>query len=164
MVKAYLSLGSNLGDRWKNLNDAIIRIDELIGKIKASSSFYQTEPWGFKSENLFLNMVLCVETDLSPSGLLERILMIESMLGRKREDKQFSSREIDIDMLIFDEQIVEDIILKIPHPMMHLRKFVMVPLCEIAPEEIHPVFKKSFFELLKTCPDKSRVALYHEES
>ena len=157
MRKVFLGLGSNLGDRGKNLDEARIRIEELIGKIITCSSVYQTEPWGFKSENDFLNMVICVETNLHPSGLLGRILMIESQMGRTRCDNQYSSREIDIDILLYENEIVDEIALKIPHPKLHERRFVLVPLCEIGSEIIHPVLNQSVESLLKSCKDKSKV-------
>ena len=118
-------------------------IEESIGSVVSVSSVYETEPWGFESDNEFLNMVLCVETDLSPSGLLGRILMIESQLGRIRCENQYSSRNIDIDILLYNNEIVNEAALEIPHPRMHERRFVLVPLAEIAPELIHPVLKKS---------------------
>jgi 2-amino-4-hydroxy-6-hydroxymethyldihydropteridine diphosphokinase len=157
MKKAFLSIGTNLGDRKNNLENAARRIEESIGHILTSSSVYETEPWGFQSEYEFLNMVLKVETDLTPSGLLGRILMIESQIGRSRRDKQYSSRIIDIDLLLYNDLIINEINLKIPHPLMHERKFVLVPLCEIAPEMIHPILKMSFTSLLKSCKDKSNV-------
>ena len=157
MKKVFLGLGSNLGDKRKNLDEAKIRIEESIGKIVNCSSVYQTEPWGFKSENDFLNMVICVETNLHPSGLLGRILMIESQMGRTRCDNQYSSREIDIDILLYENEIVDEIALKIPHPKLHERRFVLVPLCEIGSEIIHPVLNQSVESLLKSCKDKSKV-------
>ncbi len=160
MGKPFLGLGTNLGDRQKNLEEACKFISEFIGCIIASSSVYETEPWGFKSEKFFLNMVLNVETPLSPSGLLEKIKLVESLLGRIRADKQFISRTIDIDILLYDDLTVSEINLRIPHPGIPGRKFVLVPLCEIAPEIIHPVLKKSMASLLLSCPDKSQVALF----
>ena len=135
-------------------------IGESLGKIISSSSIYETEPWGFKSDYKFLNMVLSIETELSPSGLIGRILMIESQLGRIRCESQNSSRKIDIDILLYDNGIIEEHTLKIPHPRMHERKFVLVPLCEIAPEIMHPVLKKTMAELLKACKDKCKVKIH----
>jgi 2-amino-4-hydroxy-6-hydroxymethyldihydropteridine diphosphokinase len=160
MKKVFLGLGSNLGDRAKNLDEAKIRIETSIGKIVAASSVYQTEPWGFKSENDFLNMAICVETNLNPSGLLGRILMIESEMGRIRCEDQLSSREIDIDILLYDNEIVNEAALIIPHPRMHERKFVLVPLCEIGSEVVHPVMNQTIESLLKSCTDSSKVIRY----
>ncbi|HNW57795.1 MAG TPA: 2-amino-4-hydroxy-6-hydroxymethyldihydropteridine diphosphokinase [Bacteroidales bacterium] len=157
MSVVFLGIGTNMGNRECNLKDAIVRIEEHIGKVVKSSSIYETEPWGFKSEEEFLNMVIKVETSLSPSGLLGRILMIESLLGRLREGKQYSSRVIDIDILFYDDLIVDEESLKIPHLRIPERLFVLVPLCEIEPEMIHPVLKKSVSSLLRLCIDKGKV-------
>lgn len=160
MKKVFLGLGSNLGDKEKKLNEAKVRIETAIGKIIAASSLYQTEPWGFKSENDFLNMVICVETTLLPSGLLGRILMIESQMGRIRSGDQFSSRGIDIDILLYGNEVIDFVALKIPHPGMPERRFVLVPLCEIGPEIVHPVMNQTIESLLKSCKDTSRVTRY----
>jgi 2-amino-4-hydroxy-6-hydroxymethyldihydropteridine diphosphokinase len=159
MKKVFLCLGSNLGDRAENLKQAELRIAEHVGSIISVSSVYETEPWGFESESKFLNMVLCVNTELSPSGLLGRILMIESQLGRIRCETQYKSRNIDIDILLYDDEIVKEPALEIPHPRMHERRFALVPMVEIAPDLIHPVLKKTMRSILKSCPDKSSVIL-----
>jgi 2-amino-4-hydroxy-6-hydroxymethyldihydropteridine diphosphokinase len=157
-------LGTNLGDRESNLKEAITMIGESIGVVLSSSSVYETEPWGFQSENEFLNMVVQVRTYLKPSGLLGRILMLEAQLGRLRGEKHYSSRIIDIDILLYDNKIIDEISLKIPHPLIQERKFVLVPLCEIAPEEVHPVLKKTFVSLLKECKDESEVKMYKKDN
>jgi 2-amino-4-hydroxy-6-hydroxymethyldihydropteridine diphosphokinase len=162
MKKIFLGLGSNLGERLKNLEDSMTMIGESVGKIDPVSSVYQTEPWGFESENQFLNMVIGAETDLSPSELLGKILMVESHLGRKRYGKKYSSRIIDIDILLYDNGIIDDKALKIPHPHLHERKFVLVPLAEIAPDLIHPIFRKSITSLLITCQDNGKVILFNK--
>ena len=150
----FLGIGSNLSDRENNLNEAVAKIEAYIGKVVSSSSVYETEPWGFQTDNEFLNLVVKVETNLTPYGLMGRILMIESMLGRLRGEKQYSSRLIDIDILLYGDLIISENSLKIPHPFMHERKFVLVPLCEIEPELIHPVINKSITSLLCSCNDK----------
>jgi len=157
MKKVFLGIGTNLGNRESNLKEAVARIEEYIGPIMKSSSVYETEPWGFKTENEFLNMVVKVETKLTPSGLLGRILMIESLSGRVRGDKQYTSRVIDIDLLLYENMIIDEESLKIPHPLMHERRFVLVPLCEIESQMIHPVLNKSIASLLESCKDKSKV-------
>ncbi|HEY5470241.1 MAG TPA: 2-amino-4-hydroxy-6-hydroxymethyldihydropteridine diphosphokinase [Bacteroidales bacterium] len=153
----FLGLGTNLGNREKNLNDAFTGIREQIGKVLEASSVYETEPWGFQSESKFLNIVIKVETGLSPSMLLEAILLIELRLGRVRSGNQFSSRIIDIDILLYEDQVIDKSELKIPHPKLHERKFVLVPLVEIEPDLVHPVLKKTMASLLESCEDKSEV-------
>jgi len=157
MKIVFLGIGTNLGNRESNLEEAVARIREYIGPVLDSSSIYETEPWGFHAKDEFLNKVVKVNTELTPSGLLGRILMIESLLGRVRGQVRYSSRLIDIDILLYEDLIVEEESLKIPHPLLQQRKFVLVPLCEIASEIIHPVMKKSIAELLEICEDKSEV-------
>ena len=157
MKIVFLGIGTNLGNRELNLEQAITRIEEFIGPVLMSSSIYETEPWGFQAEDKFLNLVVKAETKLTPSGLLGRILMIESLMGRVRGPNRYSSRLIDIDILVYEEMIIDQESLKIPHPLLQERRFVLVPLCEIASEMIHPVLKKSYAELLKICEDKNEV-------
>jgi 2-amino-4-hydroxy-6-hydroxymethyldihydropteridine diphosphokinase len=160
MKIVFLGIGTNLGSRESNLEQAVARIEEYIGPVINSSSIYETEPWGFEAKDEFLNMVVKVETDQTPSGTLEKILMIESLMGRVRGQKRYSSRLIDIDILLFEDLIIDKKNLKIPHPLLHQRKFVLLPLCELALEMIHPVLKKSIAELLEICIDRSEVKKY----
>jgi 2-amino-4-hydroxy-6-hydroxymethyldihydropteridine diphosphokinase len=164
MKTVFLGLGSNLGNRAEILQAAKKMIGESVGAIISISSVYETEPWGFESDKEFLNMVLSVETDLPPSGVLGRILMIESQLGRIRYRCGFKylSRCIDIDILLYDNEITDQEALKIPHPRLHERRFVLVPLAEIASGLIHPVFNKTILELLKECKDNGKVKKYKE--
>lgn len=157
MGTVFLGIGSNLGVRETNLRKAVESIEDNIGRIIKTSSVYETEPWGFISENKFLNMVAEVETDLALSAVLAAILKIELLLGRIRNENRYSSRAIDIDILLYEDKIIDEINLKIPHPLMHERRFVLVPLSEIAPDLIHPVLKKSSADLLKSCSDTSVV-------
>ena len=157
MYIVFLGLGTNLGNRENNLNDAVAEIGKHVGKVLIKSSVYETEPWGFQSENKFLNTVIKVGTELSPKALLEEILRIEIYLGRVRSSVQYSSRIIDIDILFFDNQVINTHNLIVPHPKLHERKFVLVPLVETEPDYVHPVFKKSVSSLLEECEDRSEV-------
>jgi 2-amino-4-hydroxy-6-hydroxymethyldihydropteridine diphosphokinase len=157
MKRVYLGLGTNLGDREKNLQIALEKIHENIGSVIVSSSLYETDPWGFTSENKFLNMAAEVKTELTPSGILGRILMIETLMGRTREGKGYKSRIIDIDILFYDSRIINKNVLQVPHPGITDRRFVLEPLCEIAPDLIHPVLKKNIRELLEECKDTTVV-------
>jgi 2-amino-4-hydroxy-6-hydroxymethyldihydropteridine diphosphokinase len=158
MHTVFLGIGSNLGDREKNLSDVTDRIIEFIGRITGISSVYETDPWGFSTENDFLNMVMKVETFLSPSELLSKISLVEGMLGRIRNGEGYSSRTIDIDILLYEDRIIDNDELKIPHPLMHERKFALVPLCELDPEIIHPVKGKSMKLLLEECTDAGEIS------
>ncbi len=133
IIMLYLSLGSNLGDRERYINDAIGKIGERIGRVIRISSFYSTEPWGFESENNFVNAAVAVETDKDPHEILDMTKAIETELGRqqKSENGRYHDRTIDIDILIYDGFSVNEPDLKIPHPLMHERDFVMRPLKEI---------------------------------
>ena len=157
MKKVFLGLGTNMGNRAENLRKAFQLIEIEIGPVLKASSLYETEQWGFHSEELFLNMVVGVETELTPSGLMAKILSIETLLGRERGEKQYVSRVIDIDILLYEDQIIQEKNLNIPHQLMHERSFVLVPLCEIEPELLHPVLEKSIRDLLKVCKDKSEI-------
>jgi len=157
MKKIFLGLGTNLGDREHNLREAIIKIEEQIGRVVNSSAVYESAPWGFDSEEDFLNMVVSVETEQNPSEVMKKIVIIESMLGRERNQDRYSSRIIDIDILFYDDLVLKEDGLKIPHRLIHERKFVLVPLCELAPEMIHPVLAKSMKVLLEECRDRSKV-------
>lgn len=130
---AYLSLGSNLGDRSRILAGAIMKINELVGDVVRQSAFIETEPLGFSSSNKFLNACVCVDTDLSPRELLDMTQLIERSLGRteKSHNGHYHDRPIDIDILLYDDLTVDEPDLKIPHPHMHERDFVMRPLREI---------------------------------
>lgn len=155
MAKVYVSLGTNLGDKEQNLRCAVQKIEEQIGKVVSLSAFYVTAPWGFASENSFLNAAACVDTDLSPFELLRQTQMIERELGRTQKSANgvYSDRLIDVDLLLYDDLILsatspEGAALTLPHPLMTQRDFVMKPLAEIAPELRHPVLKRTMKEIL----------------
>lgn len=158
---AYLLLGSNLGDREAVLRQAIQHISEQIGFIDAQSSVYETEPWGNTNQPGFLNLALKISTGLSAIQMLEKALSIEEQLGRVRLER-WGSRIIDIDIIFYNADVIriEDR-LRIPHPEMQNRKFVLEPLCEIAPEFIHPVLNRSIKELFESLTDKSAVKRYN---
>lgn len=148
MAKVYLGLGTNLGDKENNLRTAVKYIEERIGKVVSLSAFYKTAPWGFVSDNSFLNAAVCVETKLTPLQLLKETQAIEKQSGRKNKSNgKYTDRIIDIDILLYDELVLETDKLIIPHPLMTQRSFVMIPLTEIAPELIHPVYKKKIKDL-----------------
>jgi 2-amino-4-hydroxy-6-hydroxymethyldihydropteridine diphosphokinase len=159
MKSIILGIGTNLGDKTANLKTALGSINENIGRVVRTSSVFETDPWGFSSEDQFLNMVAEVESKLKPSGLLGRILMIEARMGRLRDGKEYSSRLIDIDILFIGDKILDTKSLVIPHPQLHERKFVLVPLAEIMPDFVHPVLKKDIKTLLRECKDKGKVRL-----
>lgn len=133
---AYLSLGTNLGDKRKNIAEAIKNIGELVGDVVRQSALYETEPWGFRSDNRFVNAAVCVDTQLSPHRLLEVTQRIEREMGRtlKSDGGEYHDRIIDIDILLYGDLHIDDPDLKIPHPLMHERDFVMTPLNEIMEE------------------------------
>jgi 2-amino-4-hydroxy-6-hydroxymethyldihydropteridine diphosphokinase len=148
----YLSLGSNLGDRERNLREAI-RALAGVGPVRAASSFYQTEPVDFVDQPWFLNCAVAMESSVSPERMMAELLGVEQKMGRERVRRK-GPRIIDIDILMFGERIVDQPELKIPHPAMHRRRFVLAPLAEIAPEARHPALKKTVTELLAELPER----------
>ena len=145
----YLGLGTNLGDKEQNLRRSIKKIEERIGNVVSLSAFYATAPWGFSSENSFLNAAVCVETTLLPLQVLEETQRIERELGRteKSVNGLYADRLIDIDLLLYDDRVMDAEGLILPHPLMTERRFVMEPLSEIAPDVVHPVLHKTMKEL-----------------
>jgi 2-amino-4-hydroxy-6-hydroxymethyldihydropteridine diphosphokinase len=139
----YLGLGTNLGDRETKLNEALEKLNYSAGNVISSSAIYETEPWGFQAETMFLNMVVSLRTRLTPDMLLKRLKKIETELGRKRTGEGYTSRTIDIDILLYEDLIINKPDLKVPQPLIRERKFVLVPLCDIAADLVHPVFKKT---------------------
>jgi len=148
--RAYLSLGSNTGDRAANLHAAINQLSQ-VGNVVAVSSFYETEPVEFLSQPWFLNCAIALDTDKTPNELLHSALAIEQAMGRKRTQEK-GPRNIDIDILLFEDTVIEAEGLDIPHPGLTERRFVLEPLAEIAPEALHPVLKKTAREIRDALP------------
>ena len=149
-IGAYLSLGSNIGNRESYLGDAIARL-RALGRVAAVSSLYETEPVEFTDQPWFLNCVVLLETNATPAELLANLLAIEQEMGRVRTQKK-GPRTIDIDILLFGETVLDTPELTVPHPAMHQRRFVLEPLAEIAPEAWHPGLKKTIRTLLEELP------------
>ena len=156
---SYLAIGSNIGKRKRNLNKSISYIKSNVGKIYKSSKIYESEPWGFKKQNYFLNQIILVETKLTPLELLNKCKEIEKKMGRKINIK-WRERNIDIDILYYNSDIIDEKLLKIPHPHIEKRKFVLIPLNELDEDYIHPKLMKSNSYLLETCEDKCIVKEY----
>jgi 2-amino-4-hydroxy-6-hydroxymethyldihydropteridine diphosphokinase len=152
MNKVYLLTGGNLGDREKNLQQAADHINVTCGQIVRSSSFYETAAWGKTDQPAFLNQALELHTTLSPEALMEQLLEIENIMGRKRTEK-LGPRIIDIDMLLYEDRVLDTSLLKLPHPALPQRRFALVPLAEIAPRLLHPVLYKTISQLLQECSD-----------
>jgi len=156
MSIAHLLIGGNLGDREENLLKAIALINEQCGPLIRASSVYETEAWGKTDQPSFLNQALEISTSLNARQLMRKILKIEKEMGRIRQEK-LGPRIIDIDILLFGNEIHDLRFLKIPHPEMQNRRFVLVPLAEINSSLLHPVLKKTIAELLEECPDNLQV-------
>ncbi|MFN3316718.1 MAG: 2-amino-4-hydroxy-6-hydroxymethyldihydropteridine diphosphokinase [Raineya sp.] len=160
MQKSYILLGSNESDRLLQLHTTLEAIKNL-GNVKKVSSIYETAAWGLEEQASFLNQVLELHTQLLPEILLTELLKIEEKMGRKRV-KKWASRLIDIDILYVEQEIIRTENLQVPHPYLHLRRFTLLPLCEIAPNFLHPIYKKTNQELLKECPDLLEVRLFEK--
>ena len=157
MKQIYISLGSNLGQRERYLDEAIKLIQNRIGGLERVSRYYESEPWGFSSENRFCNCCLALRSALDPLLLMDQLLEIEKEMGRTRAGVGYSDRMIDIDMLLYGDMQLDSPRLTLPHPSMGDRKFVLAPLAEIAPEAIHPLSRKSIAQMLQACTDHSVV-------
>ncbi len=162
MEQAILLLGGNLGEREQLLEKARKLIAEKAGAIIATSSLYESEPWGFEHENLFLNQALKINTELSPQQLIEALLEIEQTLGRIRTGT-VSARVIDIDILFYGSENIKTATLTIPHPRIHERLFTLLPLQEITGNEILPVINKAAAQLISECTDRSNIQLYPQK-
>ena len=148
----YLSLGSNLGDRADNLRRAIEQIATSVGTVTMQSPIYETQSWGYSDED-YLNQTIKVETALTPLQLLQSVNTIESQMGRIRSGNGYEARPIDIDILFYDNEILDTPQLVIPHPKIALRRFVLQPTADIAPDFVHPILQKTIRQLLEECED-----------
>ncbi len=163
MNHIFLSLGSNIGNRLMNLDNAVDILSSSGVHAVRLSNVYETSPWGFKASVNFLNQVMEAYTRFSPEKLYRLILKTETTLGRIRTDSaEYVSREIDIDILFFNDEVIENDHLSIPHPRLHERGFVLVPMMDLAPDHIHPVLNRTIKELHDLCPDTEEIALYED--
>ena len=153
MSKVYLSIGSNKGNRSVLINKAIDEIEKKVGIIISRSSIYESKSWGFDS-NDFYNLCLLIDTDIMPKSLLINLKKIEKSMGREDIDGSYSDRFIDIDILFYDNITTDLEDLKIPHPKIEIRKFVLVPMLEIADDYVHPILNKTIKELYNDCSDQ----------
>jgi 2-amino-4-hydroxy-6-hydroxymethyldihydropteridine diphosphokinase len=157
---AYLSIGGNIGDRADYLRRSIEHLQLIAGKIISVSSIYETEPWGVNESQWFLNCVVSLKTELSPMELLTAIQQIESNLGRVRTENVYQPRTIDIDILLYNDLIMNSDKLVIPHKSMTDRMFVLLPLSELAPELEHPTLKCSISLIKNECKDTKKIKKY----
>jgi 2-amino-4-hydroxy-6-hydroxymethyldihydropteridine diphosphokinase len=154
MNRLILGLGTNLGDKNSNLEEAIKQIESEIGRLKKKSSVYETQAWGVENQDNYYNMAVEIETRFWPFKVLKMILAIEEKMGRIRSQK-WESRIIDIDILFFNEISISSENLTIPHPYIQKRRFVLEPVCEITPDYLHPKFRETVAKLLQDCTDES---------
>ena len=151
----YILFGSNLGDKNGIFDQACLYINNRCGHVVKVSAAYESEPWGFESEEWFLNRVIVLETLMTPENLLKELLEIERKLGRERhpEVEGYTSRTADLDILYYGQRVICTETLIVPHPRLHRRRFALLPMCEVAPDMIHPAFGRTQTELLEHCPD-----------
>ena len=156
-----LLIGGNQGNRAELLQQACNMIGQEIGDIVQLSSIYESEAWGFEAEQSFLNQAVVVETRLDAQQVLNKALAIEAELGRVRMGNGYASRTMDIDILFVDDNCIDTPELIVPHPRIHQRNFVLVPLCEIMPDFVHPILQKTMSNLLKISPDEGKITRYN---
>ncbi|MFN5848534.1 MAG: 2-amino-4-hydroxy-6-hydroxymethyldihydropteridine diphosphokinase [Chitinophagales bacterium] len=159
MAVIHLLLGSNIGNRMKQLDKAREQIESKIGKIITKSRIYETQPWGENEQDEFLNQALEVNTKLKPKKVLEKIEEIEKLIERE-ETYKWGPREIDIDILMYEDEMICEMDLTIPHPFLHERRFTLIPLSEIAPDLYHPIMGATILDLLLECEDQLEVIEY----
>lgn len=160
----FVLLGSNLGDRELLVNQACKMMDERCGEIVAKSRLYESEPWGFQAEYWFLNQVIVLKTTLSPDDLMRKLLSIEKELGRDRSQPHegYVSRPMDLDILYYGSETIDTQMVTAPHPRLHQRRFTLLPLCDVAPDFVHPTMKKTNLQLLDECQDAGKVNIYNK--
>jgi len=156
----YLLLGSNEGDRDRNLSRAVALIALRAGQMQKASAIYETAAWGKTDQPAFLNQAICISSSLSPTDMLLLLKNIEKESGRTSAEK-WGPRVIDIDIIFYGNEIIQLPELQVPHPYLPVRLFALLPLAEIAGAFVHPVLKKTVSHLLEECPDRSKVILYH---
>lgn len=155
----YLIIGGNMGERENNLLECKELINKAIGEIEQESAIYETAAWGKTDQPSFLNQVFFLKSILNPNQILTTCLAIESQMGRVRHEK-WEARKIDIDILLYNDEVIDEEDLSIPHPHMKNRRFVLKPLADIAPNVVHPVYNKTIIELLENCPDPLEVTRF----
>ena len=166
METCYVLFGSNIGDKEKIFGEVCKLINNRCGNIVAVSSSYESEPWGFDAEEWFLNRLIVMETEMEPEALLRELLKIEAELGRVRQHDAggYVSRTADLDILYYGHRIVATSSLIVPHPRLHFRRFALLPLCEMAPQLMHPVLQVTQSDLLKQCTDDTIVRVKEQVS
>ncbi len=164
MSRVYLLLGGNLGDVEDTFEKAIEEVNTRCGKVVDCSSIYETEPWGFFTDSKFLNQIIVAETEKDAAEILKIVLQIEKDLGRVRYSRQYTSRVIDIDILFYDQMIIDDANLIVPHPKFQERNFAIIPMMEIDPDFNHPELNKTILEIKQECNDELQVSSYLHKS
>jgi len=159
----YLLLGGNLGNVEESFHRAILMLEDRFGKLLSKSSLYMTEPWGMDAPYPFYNQAVCLSSRLHPTKMMKTILAIERKMGRRRTPGKMDSRPIDIDILLINGMVISEPGLQVPHPRLHLRRFALQPLAEIAPGLLHPLLGMSIQELLEDCTDNLSVSLLSGE-
>jgi 2-amino-4-hydroxy-6-hydroxymethyldihydropteridine diphosphokinase len=157
--RAALCLGGNLGNRAENLEEALLFVEFNMGDIVTQSHIYQSPAWGMSGPP-FLNQVVIIDTELEAEALMAEIHELEDFFGRERETGKYLDREMDIDILFFDDAVIDTPSLIVPHPRLNERRFVLMPLAEITPDFMHPVLGKTIAALLAECPDNAQVTKY----
>ncbi len=161
MKLAAIGLGSNIEPRLEALEKSILWVESLIGKVIQKSKIYESEPWGVLNQSYFLNQVILVETDQNPLEVLQYLKKIEALMGRE-EGERWGPRLIDLDLLFLDREIFHSSELLLPHPRLHERNFVLLPLQEVFSEWVHPTYQMNIRDLLRYCQDEGIVTLYRE--